>query len=174
MLDPEFEVKPIQTDIPRATLLSLQAHLPEFTAQIWVGGAWADFGQPVELDHVRSARVIDLAGVLPDTYREAARRWTRFVFDDIDAVPASLERLLTIAAESAATLRSEDEASPAQLYVFCQYGMNRSTLLTGLVLRHLGLPGPETVHLLQKHRPGALANDAFRRIVEEFEVAAER
>jgi protein-tyrosine phosphatase len=43
----------------------------------------------------------------------------------------------------------------------CGMGYNRSALVAGLILHHLGIPGPEAVHLLRQRRPGALFNDVF-------------
>jgi protein-tyrosine phosphatase len=43
----------------------------------------------------------------------------------------------------------------------CGMGFNRSALVAGLILHHLGVPGPEAVHLLRQRRPGALFNDVF-------------
>jgi protein-tyrosine phosphatase len=47
----------------------------------------------------------------------------------------------------------------------CQHGMNRSGLVTGLLLRALGIGPRETVERIRLARPGALANDAFRLMV---------
>lgn len=43
----------------------------------------------------------------------------------------------------------------------CGMGFNRSALVAGLILHHLGMPGPETVAHLRKRRPGALFNEVF-------------
>lgn len=43
----------------------------------------------------------------------------------------------------------------------CGLGYNRSALVAGLILYHLGLPGPEAVRILRDRRPGALFNDVF-------------
>jgi protein-tyrosine phosphatase len=46
----------------------------------------------------------------------------------------------------------------------CQHGMNRSGLVSGLILRGLGMDPRETIERIRLARPGALAND-FRRIL---------
>lgn len=43
----------------------------------------------------------------------------------------------------------------------CGMGFNRSALVAGLILLHLGMPGEETVSLLRRKRPGALFNERF-------------
>jgi protein-tyrosine phosphatase len=43
----------------------------------------------------------------------------------------------------------------------CGMGFNRSALVAGLILHHLGVPGPEAVRLLRQRRPGALFNEVF-------------
>jgi protein-tyrosine phosphatase len=43
----------------------------------------------------------------------------------------------------------------------CGMGYNRSALVAGLILHHLGVPGPEAVSLLRQRRPGALFNEVF-------------
>jgi protein-tyrosine phosphatase len=43
----------------------------------------------------------------------------------------------------------------------CGMGFNRSALLAGLILRYLGMSGPEVVGHLRQKRPGALFNEVF-------------
>jgi len=43
----------------------------------------------------------------------------------------------------------------------CGMGFNRSALVAGLILHHLGIPGPDVVRLLRQKRPGALFNEVF-------------
>ena len=43
----------------------------------------------------------------------------------------------------------------------CGMGFNRSALLAGLILRYLGMSGPEVVEHLRQRRPGALFNEIF-------------
>jgi protein-tyrosine phosphatase len=47
----------------------------------------------------------------------------------------------------------------------CQHGMNRSGLVTGLLLRGMGVAPREAVDRIRAVRPGALANDHFRLMV---------
>jgi protein-tyrosine phosphatase len=43
----------------------------------------------------------------------------------------------------------------------CGMGFNRSALIAGRILHHLGMSGPEVVNRLRERRPGALFNDNF-------------
>jgi hypothetical protein len=43
----------------------------------------------------------------------------------------------------------------------CGMGFNRSALIAGRILYHLGMPGPAVVSRLRERRPGALFNDTF-------------
>ena len=43
----------------------------------------------------------------------------------------------------------------------CGMGFNRSALVAGRILHHLGMSGPAVVERLRERRPGALFNDIF-------------
>lgn len=43
----------------------------------------------------------------------------------------------------------------------CGMGYNRSALVAGRILHHLGMSGPAVVERLRARRPGALFNDVF-------------
>jgi hypothetical protein len=43
----------------------------------------------------------------------------------------------------------------------CGMGFNRSALIAGRILYHLGMSGPAVVSRLRERRPGALFNDTF-------------
>ncbi len=43
----------------------------------------------------------------------------------------------------------------------CGMGFNRSALIAGRILYHLGMPGPAVVTRLRERRPGALFNETF-------------
>jgi len=43
----------------------------------------------------------------------------------------------------------------------CGMGYNRSALVAGRILHHLGMPGDHVVARLRERRPGALFNDVF-------------
>jgi protein-tyrosine phosphatase len=43
----------------------------------------------------------------------------------------------------------------------CGMGFNRSALVAGRILHHLGMPGADVVERLRERRPGALFNEVF-------------
>lgn len=51
----------------------------------------------------------------------------------------------------------------------CGMGFNRSALLAGLILRYLGMSGPEVVDHLRQKRPGALFNQIFAAYLASLE-----
>lgn len=51
----------------------------------------------------------------------------------------------------------------------CGMGFNRSALLAGLILRYLGMSGPEVVEHLRQRRPGALFNEVFAAYLVSLE-----
>lgn len=51
----------------------------------------------------------------------------------------------------------------------CGMGFNRSALLAGLILRYLGMSGPEVVAHLRQRRPGALFNEVFAAYLVSLE-----
>lgn len=149
-------------DAPRASLLSPAGELA--TTAIWMGGAHTPHGHPIALKGLASAWVIDCAGDMPAAYRAAAGRWFSRVFPDLDHVPPAFAAISGLADEVAALIEAKAGA-PSHLYVVCQHGMNRSGLVAGLVMRRLGLDGAAAVDRITAARPGALSNQAFRRIV---------
>jgi protein-tyrosine phosphatase len=54
----------------------------------------------------------------------------------------------------------------------CGMGFNRSALVAGLILVHLGMSGAEAVAHLRRCRPGALFNEVFAEYLERLETLA--
>ena len=161
-----YEPEPggVNGEPPRASLLAIAGEL--CGPALLIGGAHTLHGNDVLLEEVERSWVIDCAGEMPERYRErAARYWLR-VFPDLDGEVAALPRLRDLAAEVAAAARSAD-GEPDRVYVMCHHGLNRSGLVAGLILRELGVSGDEAVRRVMAARPGALANGAFREIVED-------
>jgi hypothetical protein len=50
----------------------------------------------------------------------------------------------------------------------CGMGFNRSALVAGRILHHLGMPGVDVVTRLRERRPGALFNDIFAQHLLEL------
>lgn len=147
-------------DPPRASLVVTHGRLQ---ARLWMGGAHALRGDVLEIETARRAWVIDCAGDVEDEYRAAAGRFLPIVFLDVEEQPASLGRISSIASEVAASLTSGTPGQSA--YVLCTHGMNRSGLVTGLILRELGYDPEEAVRLIRAARPGSLSNHTFVRLL---------
>ena len=130
---------------------------------IWMGGAHSLVGEDWHRDQLESALVIDCAGEIDSSYRAAAGRWLACVFPDLDGPLSSSNRAAFVIEQTLEAIRAD--AAPERVYVMCQHGMNRSGLVTGLLLRGLGMGPRETVERIRLARPGALANDAFRLMV---------
>jgi hypothetical protein len=161
----------------RASRVPLDQH--ELVGELWVGGSFTLLGEPFTEDAVGSAWLVDCAGELPkELMARAARSFWR-VFEDIEWIPGSYDRIDALAQQLAGALRgdtgalaaddsngSSDDAvanvqPPERVYVFCKQGFNRSGLLTGRILRALGTPPQEAIAQLRELRPGALTNDTF-------------
>ncbi len=50
----------------------------------------------------------------------------------------------------------------------CGMGFNRSALIAGVILTHLGMDGKDAVNLLREKRPGALFNEKFCAYVQSL------
>ncbi|MEX2373296.1 MAG: tyrosine-protein phosphatase [Dehalococcoidia bacterium] len=149
---------------PRATRLVL-ASMPHVRTQIWMGGVHTMLGDALEEHHLTSAWVVDCAGELPPTMAASARRHLPRVFLDIEAVPSNMDRITAVVREMADSLRGED--APERVYVMCKQGLNRSGLVTAMLLRALGVPSAEVVGLVRAARPGALNNVTFVGLAEQ-------
>lgn len=160
---------------PRATRIDIPDH-PNIAAELWMGGADSAIGNMLQPEDFAGAWVVDCAGDLPEEYRRAAALWLPRIFTDVEEVPARYLRLSALARSLARCLcgeRARDESwdhpaePPARLYVLCTQGLNRSGLVAGRILRELGLGGDEALALLMRHRPGAVNNLTFARLVRE-------
>jgi hypothetical protein len=60
-----------------------------------------------------------------------------------------------------ASLGAELVGSGRKVLCHCLMGFNRSALVAGLVLVHLGMSGAEALAMLRDRRPGALYNPVF-------------
>jgi hypothetical protein len=160
---------------PRSTRIHLP-QLPQLTTELWMGGACSAIGEPLSLGDLVGAWVIDCAGDMPQHYRTASAWWLTNVFQDSEQRPASWQLLAALALSVSRCLTGTPDSHtagkhpaepPRRLYVFCNQGMNRSGLMMGRILRGLGLPGEEALRSITMHRPGALSNLTFVRLVRE-------
>jgi hypothetical protein len=150
--------------MPRASLVSTILR-PTGDLRIWMGGAHTALGIEVTAEAASRAVILDCAGDLPASLREAALRFQPCVFLDVEGRPAVLPRLLQLAET---VLNACDRAGgPADVISLCTHGMNRSGLMTGLVLRALGYAGQDAVAMIRAARPGSLSNQSFARLLLE-------
>lgn len=146
----------------RATRVLGAGEMPGVNAALWMGGARSILGHALEDSALSNSMVIDCAGEMPAAYRAEVAQWIPCVFVDHDGpVPAMhrVEETARRAAEAAAS------GQIAAIYVMCTHGMNRSGLVTGMILRELGMSGTEALDRIVAARPGALSNLWFRRLL---------
>lgn len=159
---------------PRATRIVVP-HRADLAAELWMGGAHSASGEPLLPRDLAEAWVVDCAGDMPAHYRAAAAWWAVRVFQDYEELPASWPALAGLARSIGRCLAGEQDghaaehpaAPPVRLYVVCNQGMNRSGLVMGRILRALGLTGDEALDVLRRHRPGAVNNLTFARLIRE-------
>lgn len=150
---------------PRASLV----HSGSSTlGRLWMGGAHARDGAIVSREDLGRALVVDCAGDLADDHRAGARAWLSCVFADLEVFPTQISRIRDTAQAVARHLTGAPERP---VYVLCQYGMNRSGLITGLVLRDLGLAADQAIDLIRAARPGALSNLTFLQLIQTYQPA---
>lgn len=83
----------------------------------------------------------------------------RYGFPDSDLDSADLDRLMRAARWAFDRWQAGD-----RVLIRCQAGLNRSGLVTALVLMHAGTPAVEAIRLIRRRRsPWALCNDDFVR-----------
>lgn len=164
---------------PRASRIAIPGREDVLT-ELWMGGANSLRGDLLDPADLCDAWVIDLAGDMPAELRAACSHWLPRVFADVEQVPHEYERLSALARSIAACLMGEERANgwphpaepPRRLYVMCQQGLNRSGLLTGLILRALGVPSNEALAAIAI-RPGALTNQTYVRLVRDWPASAQ-
>jgi hypothetical protein len=150
----------------RVSLVLNAGELPGVAASVWMGGARSLQGELLGAERLARGMVVDCAGELPATAREAAALWHACVFVDHDGPLAGMHRLEDVAQAVATTMRNAESEEIDAVYVMCTHGMNRSGLLTGLILRELGMSGAEAVARIRQARAGALSNQWFRALLE--------
>jgi len=147
---------------PRASLLEVPL-LASLRTQLWMGGVHTTMGDPVVDLHVRQAWVVDCAGEMPSWLALQAGRYIPRVFSDIEEVPGNMARITALVEEIAEAVSSVH--APERMYLMCKQGLNRSGLVSALVLRELGVPSLEAVAVIRAARPGALNNVTFEQLV---------
>jgi len=151
--------------LPRASLLLAAGEAANRHTEIWMGGAHSLVGETLEVSALSTSWLIDCAGDIDHAYRRATARFVACVFPDLDGPLASSNRVAGVVEEVLAATTQSNGSAPERVYIMCQHGMNRSGLVSGLVLRGLGIEGREAVNRIRLARPGALANEYFRHLL---------
>lgn len=141
---------------PRASLIL------EAPGWLWMGGVRGEVGDQLPGEWWAASWVLDCCGELPEPYRKLARRYVPWVFADLDQVPDRFDELRELCAAWARELAL---GTVRGIVILCQYGMNRSGLATGLVMRALGWPPEEAIAQIRRVRPGALNNRTFESLL---------
>lgn len=128
-----------------------------------MGGAHSLAGAVIEESHLGRAWIVDCAGDMPPAWRPAALLWLPLVFADLDVPLTPSLRLDETVARLASAIAAP--SPPPAIYIMCTHGMNRSGLVTGLLLRTLGIAGDEAIARVRAARPGALSNQHFHNRV---------
>src|SRR5438477_5699404 len=100
--------------------------------------------------------VIDLEGGLDECIPNAPGSCLYVYFPIYDEQLPDPARLEAVALMGAHLIRSGH-----RVLSHCGMGFNRSALVAGRILYHLGVPGAEIVERLRERRPGALFNEVF-------------
>lgn len=100
--------------------------------------------------------VIDLEGGLDECVPTRPGSFLYVYFPIYDEELPDPARLEAVAMMGAHLIRSGH-----RVLSHCGMGFNRSALVAGRILHHLGMNGPEIVERLRERRPGALFNDVF-------------
>jgi hypothetical protein len=146
---------------PRASLILAAGELGNPHTELWMGGAHTPHGDELAEPQLATSWLIDCAGDIDRSYRNVTNRWLACVFPDIDGRPAAEVLIQSVVREATTAITSGNGAAPERIYVMCQHGMNRSGLISGLILRSLGLDPEAAIQRIRTARPGALANDGF-------------
>jgi hypothetical protein len=113
--------------------------------------------------------VIDLDGDLDEGVPTEPGRvvYVYFPFDD-GGLPDEAKL------HAVASLGAELIAGGHKVLCHCLMGLNRSALVAGLILVHLGMTGAEAAALLRERRPGALYNKTFGGYLESLPAGGAR
>jgi hypothetical protein len=109
-----------------------------------------------EIAHHEIDVVIDLEGGLDQCIPNAPGSCLYVYFPIYDEELPDAARLDAVALMGAHLVRTGH-----RVLSHCGMGFNRSALVAGRILHHLGMPGHEIVDRLRERRPGALFNEVF-------------
>jgi len=100
--------------------------------------------------------IIDLDGGLDIGVSTVPNQLMYIYFPILDEGLPDLEKLNALAQLGAGLVKQGHK-----VLSHCGMGYNRSALVAGLILIHLGMDGASAVRLLRQKRPGALFNEKF-------------
>jgi len=100
--------------------------------------------------------VIDLEGGLDDGVPSAPNHVLYLYYPIFDEDLPDLDKLKAVARLGSSLIQAGHK-----VLSHCGMGFNRSALVAGLILVHLGMSGEEAYQLLRTKRPGALFNEVF-------------
>lgn len=150
---------------PRASLVLAAGEAANTHTEIWMGGAHSVVGELLVPGDLAGSWLIDCAGEFDRAYRDSLGRWLSCVFPDLDGPLSASNRVHHVVEEAVNAVLAGNGTAPERIYVMCQHGMNRSGLVAGLIMRSFGVTPVEAVDRIRAARPGALANDSFRRLI---------
>ena len=113
-----------------------------------------DTWDPIEIRHISA--VIDLDGDLDIGVPVIPNHMLYIYFPIFDEDLPDLSKLHGVARLGATLVKSGH-----RILSHCGMGLNRSALMSGLILIYLGMHGKDAVEMLRQKRPGALYNDQF-------------
>ncbi len=100
--------------------------------------------------------VIDLEGGLDEGVPSVPNHVLYLYYPIFDEDLPDLGKLKAVARLGASLIQAGQK-----VLSHCGMGFNRSALVAGMILVHLGLSGEEAYQLLRSKRPGALFNEVF-------------
>lgn len=151
----EPDAKPIQGFVRQAAARGLDPYakvdlISHIHENLWSGGCIGGAPLPEDFTHVFSLYPWERYKLGPNTKLHETK-----LYDELDQ---NLDAVDALADEIVAALDEED----SKVLIHCQAGLNRSGLLTGLVLCKLGFEAKEALDLLRSQRsPLVLCNEAF-------------
>lgn len=165
---PDFSAPIVAAEELLASHIPLR-HRPELAAALWMGGSSSALGSVIGPEALARAVVVDCAGELSTAFRERAAVYLPCVFSDLEARPLRWEQIAALVSDVAARVRRvEQSAEIDRVIVVCQQGMNRSGLVTGLLLRALGEDAESAIARIRTERPGALSNETFVALIRDW------
>jgi hypothetical protein len=143
----------MQKTINRADPLATTFHQIDDQGKLFISPVIREWG-PVSALGIDT--VIDMEGGLDQCIPTSPEGCVYIYFPIYDEALPPLTRLDAIGNLGAQLIRGGHG-----VLSHCGMGFNRSALVAGVILKNLGMRGPEIVSRIRERRPGALFNDDF-------------